>query len=76
MAKKLKVYYDVHYLEELAAKISDLLCEFNEKIFFELTKSTVEILEFNQRQELIAKALYEAFTVDYKQVLIIFKKIL
>ena len=76
MATKLKDYYDVPYLEELAAKISAVMSEFNEKIFFELTKSTVESLEFNQRQELIAKALYEAFTVDYKQVLIIFKKIL
>ena len=76
MATKVKDYYDVTYLEELAAKISAVTSEFNEKIFFESTKSTVESLEFNQRQELIAKALYEAFTVDYKQVLIIFKKIL
>ena len=76
MATKVKDYYDVTYLEELASKISAVTSEFNEKIFFELTKSTVESLEFNQRQELIAKALYEAFTVDYKQVLIIFKKIL
>lgn len=76
MATKLKDYYDVPYLEELAAKISAVMSEFNEKIFFELTKSTVESLEFNQRQELIAKALYEAFTVDYKQVLIIFTKLL
>ena len=77
MATKVKDYYDVPYLEELAAKISAVTSEFfNEKIFFELSKSTVESLEFNQRQELIAKALYEAFTVNYKQVLIIFKKIL
>lgn len=76
MATKVKDYYDVPYLEELAAKISAVTSEFNEKIFFESTKSTVESLEFNQRQELIAKALYEAFTVDYKQVLIIFTKLL
>ena len=76
MATKVKDYYDIPYLEELAAKISAVTSEFNEKIFFESTKSTVESLEFNQRQELIAKALYEAFAVDYKQVLIIFKKIL
>ena len=66
MATKVKDYYDVPYLEELAAKISAVTSEFNEKVFFELTKSTVESLEFNQRQELIAKALYEAFTVDHK----------
>ena len=76
MATKVKDYYDVPYLEELAAKISAVTSEFNEKIFFELSKSTIESLEFNQRQELIAKALYEAFTVDYKQVLIIFTKLL
>ena len=76
MATKVKDYYDVPYLEELTAKISAVTSEFNEKIFFESTKSTVESLEFNQRQELIAKALYEAFTVDYKQVLIIFTKLL
>ena len=55
MATKVKDYYDVPYLEELAAKISAVTSEFNEKVFFELTKSTVESLEFNQRQELIAK---------------------
>ena len=76
MATKVKDYYDVPYLEELAAKISAVTSEFNEKIFFELSKSTIESLEFNQRQELIAKALYGAFTVDYKQVLIIFTKLL
>ena len=69
MATKVKDYYDVPYLEELAAKISAVTSEFNEKIFFELSKSTVESLEFNQRQELIAKALYGAFTVGaVKQV--------
>ena len=76
MATKVKDYYDVPYLEELAAKISAVTSEFTEKIFFELSKRTIESLEFNQRQELIAKALYEAFTVDYKQVLIIFTKLL
>lgn len=49
MATKVKDYYDVTYLEELASKISAVTSEFNEKIFFEITKSTVESLEFNQR---------------------------
>ena len=57
MATKVKDYYDVTYLEELAAKISAVTSEFNEKIFFELTKSTVESLEFNQRQELCMRHL-------------------
>ncbi len=36
MATKVKDYYDVTYLEELAAKISAVTSEFNEKIFFEI----------------------------------------
>ena len=36
MATKVKDYYDVPYLEELAAKILTVTSEFNEKIFFEI----------------------------------------
>ena len=76
MAKKVKDYYDISYLEELAAKLSALTSNFNKKKFLELTKSKIEDLEFNQRQELIAKALYKAFDLEYEKVLIIFGKIL
>lgn len=76
MAKKVKDYYDVPYLEELVGKILAVTSNFNEKIFFELTKGTIVDLEFNQRQELIAKALYKAFDLDYEKVLMIFRKIL
>ena len=76
MAKKVKDYYDVPYLEELVGKILAVTSNFNEKIFFELTKGAIVDLEFNQRQELIAKALYKAFDLDYEKVLMIFRKIL
>ena len=76
MAKKVKDYYDVPYLEELVGKILAVTSNFNEKIFFELTKGTIVDLEFNQRQELIAKALYKAFDLDYEKVLMIFRKCL
>ena len=76
MAKKVKDYYDISYLEELAAKLSALTSNFNKKKFLELTKSKIEDLEFNERQELIAKALYKAFDIEYEKVLIIFGKIL
>lgn len=76
MAKKVKDYYDISYLEELAAKLSALTSNFNKKKFLELTKSKIEDLEFNQRQELLAKALYKAFDIEYEKVLIIFGKIL
>ena len=76
MAKKVKDYYDVPYLEELAGKILAVTSNFNEEIFFETTKRKIESLEFNQRQELIAKALYKAFDLEYDEVLNIFSKIL
>ena len=61
MGIKVKDYYNVPYLEELVDKISAETKDFNKEKFFELTKSSIEELEFNQRQELVAKALHEAF---------------
>ena len=58
MAKKVKDYYDVPYLEELAGKIMAVTSNFNEEIFLKATKDKIEDLEFNQRQELVAQALY------------------
>ena len=76
MAKKVKDYYDVPYLEELAGKIMAVTNNFNKEIFLKETKDKIENLEFNQRQELIAKALYKAFDLEYDEVLNIFSKIL
>ena len=76
MGIKVKDYYNVPYLEELADKISAVTKDFSKENFFELTKSSIEDLEFNQRQELVAKALYKAFDVEYKDIIDIFTKIL
>jgi len=76
MAKKVKDYYDVPYLEELAGKIMAVTSNFNKEIFLKETKDKIENLEFNQRQELLAQALYKAFDADYVNVLKIFSKIL
>lgn len=76
MAKKVKDYYDVDYLEEFAGKILTVTNDFDKKIFFELTKNKINELEFNQRQKLIAESLYEAFDLEYDNILVIFSKIL
>lgn len=76
MAKKVKDYYDVDYLEEFAGRFLKVTGDFDKKVFFESTKNKIEQLEFNQRQELIAEALYKAFDLEYDKVLKVFSKIL
>ena len=76
MGIKVKDYYNVPYLEELSGKIGEATDKFNKDKFFDLTKSTIEELEFNQRQELVAKALHEAFDAKYSDVIAVFTKIL
>ena len=76
MATKVKDYYNVLYLEELAGKIGAATDKFNKEKFFELTKSSIGELEFNQRQELVAKALHEAFGAKYSDIIAVFTKIL
>ena len=46
MAKKVKDYYDVPYLEELAGKILAVTSNFNEEIFFETTSILMSILKY------------------------------
>lgn len=76
MAKKLKDYYDLKYLESLSGKISSITEYFDKSIFLELTKSQIDRLEFNQRQELIAKALYDSINLDYNRTISVFTQIL
>ncbi|WP_428770916.1 DNA alkylation repair protein [Treponema sp. HNW] len=76
MAKKLKDYYDVEYVETLADLIAKQTEKLNKKRFFELTKNAIGHLEFNQRQELIAKGLYNSIDLDYENTLSVFYKIL
>lgn len=76
MAKKLKDYYNKEYLESLSTKISNVTYSFDRDIFYKLTRSQINKLEFNDRQELIAKALYESINLDYDKTISIFSKML
>ena len=76
MAKKLKDYYDIDYLESFSKKIYDVTDAFDRNRFLELTKSSINDLVFKDRQVLIAKALREIIDLDYDQTISIFTKIL
>lgn len=76
MAKKLKDYYDKDYLETLASKITQQTKAFDAASFFELTSPQLDHLEFNARQELIARALEESIDLDYPETISIFTNIL
>ena len=75
MAKKLKDYYDYEYLKFLSDLIAGQYDKFDKKTFFELT-TNIEEFEFNQRQELVATALYKSFDLDYEDTVAVFYKIL
>lgn len=76
MAKKLKEYYDILYLEDLSNKLMAVTDCFDQEKFFELTKDKIDELEFNARQELIAHALRASFDIEYPFVLSVFSQIL
>jgi len=76
MAKKLKEYYDILYLEDLSNKLMAVTDCFDQEKFFELTKDKIDELEFNARQELIAHALKASFDIAYPVLLSVFSQIL
>lgn len=76
MAKKLKDYYDIDYLESFSNKIVNVTDAFDRKKFLQLTKLNINELEFKDRQVFIAKALHETIDLNYDQTLLIFTKIL
>ena len=76
MAKKLKEYYDILYLEDLSNKLMAVTDCFDQEKFFALTKDKIDELEFNARQELIAHALKASFDAEYPFVLSVFSQIL
>lgn len=76
MAKKLKEYYDILYLEDLSNKLMAVTDCFDRKKFFALTKDKIDELEFNARQELIAHALKASFDIEYPVLLSVFSQIL
>lgn len=76
MAKKLKDYYDLDYLEDLSQKLLAVTDHFDQDRFLDLTKLTIEDLTFSQRQDLVARALKETIKLDYPDTLEVFCQIL
>lgn len=76
MAKKLKDYYDTEYLKMLADLIEKHTEAFDTTKFLELTKPKIETLEFNARQELVAKALFQSISLSYEDTISVFQKVL
>lgn len=73
---KVKNYYDVEYGYFIAEKIKEVYPKFNVDQFISLIEPTIESLEFNQRQELLANALKESIVLNYTDTIDVFSKIL
>lgn len=76
MAKKLKEYYDLEYLKDLADKILNVTDKFDRNKFLEITNDKIDDLEFTPRQALVAHALYDSIDLDYVDTLDVFYQIL
>lgn len=76
MAKKLKDYYDIAYCRELGQKIQGVYPTFSTEQFVQTIAPRLELLEFNDRQVLIAQALKTYLPEAYEQALQVLTKIL
>lgn len=76
MGKKVKDYYDIEYGNFLADKIKLVYSDFNDNKFIALIKPTIELLAFNERQELLANALKKSIPLNYPETIAVFEKIL
>ncbi|MBA5729274.1 DNA alkylation repair protein [Aerococcaceae bacterium INB8] len=76
MAKKLKEYYDLVYIEFLSDKIIEVYPEFNKEKFKGLSYPEINSLEFGDRQTLLANNLNLVMELPYSKVLSIFSKVL
>lgn len=76
MARKLKKYYDVVYLKDLAEKLNSETDEFNYKGFLKDVMVDLENLEFNNRQILISENLKKHINLNYEDTINVFTKIL
>ncbi len=76
MARKLKNYYDVVYLKDLAEKLNSETDEFNYKGFLKDVMVDLENLEFNNRQILISENLKKHINLNYEDTINVFTKIL
>lgn len=76
MAKKLKEYYNEEYCLTLGEKIASVYPPFDTGKFISLVSQQLDLLEFNDRQILIATALKACLPESYEQALNIFTRIL
>ncbi|MBL1225274.1 DNA alkylation repair protein [Enterococcus sp. BWR-S5] len=76
MGMKVKDYYDYNYAHDLAEKIGLVYPAFPTDSFLSFLKPTLEQLEFNDRQTLLAQALKESIPLNYRETIQIFEKIL
>lgn len=76
MSKKFKDYYDVEYAYFLSDKIKEVYPIFPVDTFISLIEATIDSLEFNDRQELIARSLKECIPLSYDETIHIFDQVL
>ncbi|MDO4789276.1 MAG: DNA alkylation repair protein [Johnsonella sp.] len=76
MAKKLKDYYDETYVYELAEEIYLRNKEFNKDGFIRKSISSLNELEFGDRQSLIAKSIRENMNQSYQETISVFYQML
>lgn len=76
MGTKVKDYYTCEYATDLAQKIAQVYPTFASELFLSLLSPTLEQLEFNDRQVLLAQALKESIPLGYSETIQIFQQIL
>lgn len=77
MGKKFKDYYDMNYAYSIAEKIKSVYPKFDIKYFLRsVGEGSLENLEFDDRQVLLATCLKQCMPKDYKKSIDIFEKIL
>ena len=76
MGTKVKDYYDIEYGQFLSEKIKSAYPKFNETYFMSLITPELEILEFNNRQILLAESLKNTMNLSYEDTIAIFQQIL
>lgn len=76
MGTKLKDYYGIEYAFSLSRRIKTVYSEFDENYFISLIEPTIENLEFNDRQVLLANSLKRTIKLSYEETISIFTQIL
>lgn len=76
MTKKFKDYYNCDYAIELSQRIVLVYPQFQTDRFLSLLSPSLEQLEFNDRQVLLASSLKEVLSLNYQETIALFEKIL